>query len=121
CSPVIAGLFERPPVDLQPMQPELSLAERRLLLALPRDGSPAPPSRLVSAGFGSETEVLQAAGSPQRHGWVALRETRRTLHALSAEGLRFQKNGLPERRAAEALHRAGGRLPLAELAKAAAL
>ncbi|MFO1533870.1 MAG: hypothetical protein ABR562_09315, partial [Thermoplasmatota archaeon] len=59
--------------------------------------------------------MLQAAGAPQRHGLVELREDKQTLHSLSQEGLRFQRSGLPERRAAEALHEAGGRLQLAEL------
>lgn len=105
------------------MQPSLSLAEKRLLAALPKDGSPMPAAAVAVAahGFGSETEVLQAAGAPDRHGLVTLSEEKSTLHALSDEGMLYQKDGLPERRAALALHKAGGTLPLAGLVTAANL
>ncbi|MCA1819122.1 MAG: hypothetical protein LC620_03580, partial [Halobacteriales archaeon] len=103
------------------MELNLSLAERRLLLALPKDGAAATAASLLAAGFASETEVLQAAGAPQRHGLVALQEETETSHSLSGEGLRFQREQLPERRAAVALHAAGGRLALADLAAQAHL
>lgn len=99
----------------------LSLPERRLLLALPADGTPIPAARLVPEPFASETEALQATGGPERHGLVRIEEATETLHALTAEGLDHQKAGLPERRAAEALHAAGGRLPMAELPAKAVL
>ena len=97
----------------------LSLAEKRLLLALPADGLPVAAGQVP--GFGSETEALQAAGAPVRHGLVAVEEEAETQHSLSPEGLRYQKVGLPERRAAAALHAAGGRLPLSELGAKAGL
>ena len=103
------------------MDLNLALTEKRLLLSLPKDGSPVAAASLLKAGFGSETEVLQAAGAPQRHGLVAVHEETETLHSLSEEGLRFQKAGLPERRAAAALHKAGGRLALQDLGPAAGL
>ncbi len=103
------------------MELNLSLAEKRLLSALPKDGSSVSAANLVKAGFASETEIMQAAGAPQRHGFVAVTEEKETLHSLSAEGLRFQKVGFPERRAAEALHHAGGKLSLAELGPKAGL
>lgn len=93
----------------------LSLAEQRLLLALPGDGREVAVASLVPP-FGSETEALQAAGAPQRHGLVQLHEDPETLHALSPEGLSYRAEGLPERRAATAIEAAGGRLALAELA-----
>ncbi len=103
------------------MDLNMSLSEKRLLAALPKDGSSISAAQLVQSGFASETEIMQAAGAPQRHGLVEINEERETLHALSAEGLRFQKAGLPERRAAEALHKAGGKLNLAELGPKAGL
>ncbi|HUR62275.1 MAG TPA: phenylalanine--tRNA ligase subunit alpha [Candidatus Thermoplasmatota archaeon] len=98
------------------MGPALSAAETRLLLALPPDGGELPVARLVPTPFASEAEALQAAGAPERQGLVALREERHTLHSLSQEGLESRAMGLPERRAAQALLAAGGRLPLGELA-----
>ncbi|MES2155785.1 MAG: phenylalanine--tRNA ligase subunit alpha [bacterium] len=103
------------------MELNLAAAEKRLLAALPKDGSAMSPAQLVAAGFSSETEVMQAAGAPQRHGLVDVKEERETLHSLSKEGLKFQTAGLPERRAAEALHAAGGQLSLAELGPKAGL
>lgn len=82
---------------------DLSLAEKRLLLALPRDGSPALASAI--AGFASEGEALQAAGGPQRAGLVEAQEQAQVLHQLSAEGRRIAPLGLPEVRARAALVR----------------
>jgi phenylalanyl-tRNA synthetase alpha chain len=98
------------------MDLNLSLAEKRLLLALPGDGREAAAASLVPTPFASETEALQAAGAPQRHGLVAVREELETLHCLSPEGMAYRRDGLPERRAAKALLEAGGRLPLSDLA-----
>jgi phenylalanyl-tRNA synthetase alpha chain len=98
------------------MGPHLSAAETRLLLALPADGTEVPLARLVPAPFASEAEALQAAGGPERGGLVQLREEQATLHSLSPEGLDSRAKGLPERRAAVALHAAGGNLLLSELA-----
>jgi phenylalanyl-tRNA synthetase alpha chain len=100
--------------------PDLSLAEKRLLLALPRDGSAAATADLQGrAGFGTESEVLVAAGGPQRAGLAELREEPTVLHQLSAEGRRIQGIGLPEHRAVSALQ--AGPLPLSELVARAGL
>ena len=85
------------------LAPDLSLAEKRLLLALPKDGSPA--SATAIAGFASEGEALQAAGGPQRAGLVAVDEQATTQVQLSAEGRRILPLGLPEVRARAALNR----------------
>jgi phenylalanyl-tRNA synthetase alpha chain len=97
----------------------LSLAERRLLRALPASGDAVAAGSL--AGFASETEALQAAGAPARYGLVAIAEKEDRLYSLSPEGLEYQKAGLPERRAARALEEAGGRIALGELAAKADL
>ncbi|MEA3190514.1 MAG: phenylalanyl-tRNA synthetase alpha chain [Thermoplasmata archaeon] len=91
------------------------------MLALPEDGAAVAAASLVPRPFASETEALQATGAPERHGLVRLEEATDTLHSLTAEGLDHQQAGLPERRAAEALHAAGGRLPMAELPAKAGL
>lgn len=89
--------------------PELSLAEKRLLLALPKDGKPVAAGAV--AGFSSEGEALLAAGGPQRHGLVEVRDESTLLHWLTAEGQRVQPLGLPEQRVFTAVK--GRRLPLA--------
>ena len=98
------------------MAPELSLAEKRLLLALPKDGRPAMAATVP--GFASEGEALQAAGGLQRSGLVELHEDVAVLHQLSAEGKRILRSGLPEVRARNAL---AGPMSVPELAKAASL
>lgn len=82
------------------MDVNLSVAEKRLLLAL-RDGKAHAATDV--AGFTSEGEALQAAGAPQRHGLVEVVEDSRVLHALTAEGKRIHALGLPEERARAAL------------------
>lgn len=100
------------------MDVSLSAAEKRLLLALPRDGSPVALSDAqVKAGFASEGEALQAAGAPQRHGLVELTEKEHARVQLTTEGQRIAS--LPESRAAAAL--AAGPLGLAEIVKRAGL
>jgi phenylalanyl-tRNA synthetase alpha chain len=96
--------------------PELSLAEKRLLLALPKDGRPAMAATVP--GFASEGEALQAAGGLQRSGLVELHEDVAVLHQLSAEGKRILPAGLPEVRARNAL---SGPKSVPDLAKAAGL
>jgi phenylalanyl-tRNA synthetase alpha chain len=96
--------------------PELSLAEKRLLLALPKDGKAVLATTLT--GFASEGEALQSAGGPQRAGLVEVHEDVAVHHQLSAEGRRIQGSGLPEVRARAALARP---MSVPELAKAAGL
>lgn len=98
---------------------ELSLAEKRLLAALPKDGRAAATADLQGkAGFASESEVLVAASGPQRAGLVELVEDAKVLHALTAEGARIHAAGLPEERARAALKAPMG---VAALASAAGL
>lgn len=97
----------------------LSLAEKRLLAALPTDGAPTPVDAVVAAaGFAAPVEVLRAASGPERHGLVEMSEETEHLFALSEEGLAYGERGLPERRALAAIRAAGGRLAMAELAAA---
>jgi phenylalanyl-tRNA synthetase alpha chain len=104
------------------MEADLSLAEKRLLLALPRDGSAMGTSQLAGRpGFPTESEVLVAADRPQRLGLVNVAEEETELYRLEPEGLIHQAKGLPERRAVDALAGAGGRLRLADLKARAAL
>jgi phenylalanyl-tRNA synthetase alpha chain len=87
------------------LAPELSLAERRLLLALPKDGAGVAANAVP--GFANEGEALQAAGGLQRAGLVELKESAASLHALTTEGQRIHAAGLPEWRAAKHLREHG--------------
>ena len=94
---------------------DLSALEKRLLKALPDDGSAAAAD---AVGFETASQALRAAGAPERHGLVA-REEQTVVHvALSDEGQRYRDAGLPERRAVAAI-RDG--LPMGRLAEAAGL
>jgi phenylalanyl-tRNA synthetase alpha chain len=97
--------------------PELSLAEKRLILALPKDGSALPAAAVP--GFATEGEALLAAGGAGRHGFVDMAETATASVAATAEGRRLAADGLPEARALAALK--AGPLPLPALVKAAGL
>ncbi len=99
------------------MEISLSLLEKRLLRALPEDGSPATAQDVAEQlGFAGAGQALRAASGPQRHGLVSVQEETTTRYSLSQEGTRHQALGLPERRAIHAIHFAGGRLPMADLA-----
>lgn len=95
--------------------PDLSLAEKRLLLALPQDGSPAAAHGL---GFTTSSEALRIAGGPERHGLVQITKEVQVTYALTDEGRRYKETGLPERRAVQAI---GDGLPMGGLAEAASL
>jgi phenylalanyl-tRNA synthetase alpha chain len=94
---------------------DLSVAEKRLLKALPADGSPADAAAL---GFASASEALRAAGGPERAGLISIDQTPVVTYSLSDEGLHHQTVGLPERRAVAAI---GEGLLMGELATAAKL
>lgn len=104
------------------MSVALSLAEKRLLAALPQGGGRVAVDDLVERGlFGASGEVLRAAGGPERHGLVAVTQETTTTHRPSDEARRFAEAGLPERRAVRAIQAAGGELPMGDLAQAAGL
>ncbi len=104
------------------MEPTLSLAERRLVQALPRDGSNLAVTEVAKkAGFAKDVEALVASSGPERHGLIAIDETVEARYALTAEGQRIHAIGLPEVRAHQVLEAAPGPLTLAELAKRAHL
>ncbi|HLF16697.1 MAG TPA: phenylalanine--tRNA ligase subunit alpha [Candidatus Thermoplasmatota archaeon] len=104
------------------MATEFSLAEKRLLLALPRDGSPLPLAEAAKrAGFVQEVEAMGASGGPQRHGLLEIKEEADVLQVLLPEGLRYQKAGLPERRAVKHIQSRGGRMAVSDLADGSGL
>lgn len=86
---------------------ELSLAEKRLILAL--DG----PKEAAEAGFATAGEALRAAGAPERLGLVTIAEQQDSSYELTDEGRHFAEVGLPERRAVAGI---GDGLPMRELA-----
>ncbi|MFA5944291.1 MAG: phenylalanine--tRNA ligase subunit alpha [Candidatus Thermoplasmatota archaeon] len=99
--------------------PELSLAEKRLLLALPKDGTALAAKDVP--GFQSEGEVLLAADGMVRQGLTTISETKTVGAAVSDEGRQYQRHGLPERRILRALLTAGGEAPVERLAKEAGI
>lgn len=97
---------------------DLSVAEKRLVAALPADGSPLDARE---AGFATEGEALRAASGPERHGLVARDEAASKRYALTDEGRSYVADGLPERRAVAAIAKAKAGVAIADLASAAGL
>ncbi|MEA3166716.1 MAG: phenylalanyl-tRNA synthetase alpha chain, partial [Thermoplasmata archaeon] len=100
------------------MAPDLSLAEKRLLLALPRDGSAVPITAV--RGFQTAGDALQAASGPERHGLVSILIDTLTFLELTTEGNRAATIGLPEWRAVQELRKFGP-LSIEDLADKAGL
>jgi phenylalanyl-tRNA synthetase alpha chain len=97
---------------------DLSRAEKRLLAALPGDGSPVAAREL---GLASEGEALRTASGPERHGLVAVTQATRRRYVVSDEGHAYVAKGLPERRALAAIARAKYGVSVPALASAAGL
>ncbi|MEA3199251.1 MAG: phenylalanyl-tRNA synthetase alpha chain [Thermoplasmata archaeon] len=95
---------------------ELSNLEKRVLLALGSLGESATPEQIRDAGaFGELVQVMNGSSWLQAKGLVRHEETLRTFIALGSEGRAALERGLPERRAVDALKRAGGTLAIAAL------
>jgi phenylalanyl-tRNA synthetase alpha chain len=95
----------------------LSYNEKRLLLALDARGGSASPADLIAAGdFDIELEVMGAASWLESKGLATISETVEKFYSLEERSAVEQ--GLPERIAITLIHKAGGRMPMAELAAA---
>jgi phenylalanyl-tRNA synthetase alpha chain len=100
------------------MAEELSLAEKKVLVALGALGTASPSQVAERTGQGS-VEVMNASSWLRAKGLLARDEKLHVSYALGPEGQAYAQRGLPERRLCEALLRAGGSLPLAALGEQA--
>ncbi len=92
---------------------ELGYLEKRVLLVL-KDLHRASPEEILSRGkFGELVEVMNAASWLQAKGLVTIKE--RLVRTYKAARADVARRMLPERKALNALAKAGGRMPLAKL------
>jgi len=102
-------------VNVEEIVEGLSYNERKLILALDRRGGKASPADVISDGtFSLEVEVMGAASWLQNKGLAAIDEKVSKFYIATESA----KNGLPERRAIEAIAKAGGKMTMEDLAKA---
>ena len=93
----------------------LSHNEKKLLLALEKKGGTASPAEMISDGtFSLEVEVMGAASWLSNKGLAIIDEKVSLFYIASGSA----KKGLPERRAIEAISKAGGKMDMADLADA---
>ncbi len=92
----------------------LSYNEKRLLIALEKEGGKARLSELIENGsFGLEVEAMGAASWLESKGLASVSETSEKFYVLSDKSA---GSGLPERKALDLISKAGGSLSMADLA-----
>ncbi|MDR0791562.1 MAG: phenylalanine--tRNA ligase subunit alpha [Methanomassiliicoccaceae archaeon] len=94
----------------------LSFNEKRLLLSLDGAGKCSPADLISSGRFDLEVEVMGAASWLSAKGLAIIDECSSRSFVLADRGA--VTNGLPERRALNAIHSAGGSMELSALAEA---
>jgi len=111
--PAVRDLTEdRGPGPARIMQ-ELSLNEKRLLLALSDERSLRVDKALRKAGFSKEVELMNAASWLRNKGLIVIHENVSVLVGLGHRS--YAANGLPERRVLNIIDRAGGAASLGEI------
>ena len=95
----------------------LSYNEKKLLLALRDAGGVSKPSELIEKGvFGLEVEVMGAASWLTIKELAAVDEVQEAYYCIA--DVKVAEKGLFERRAVDAINKAGGKLSMAGLAEA---
>lgn len=95
----------------------LSYNEKKLLLALEEAGGSSSPEKMISSGkFDLEVEIMGAASWLSSKGMATITEEQSRFCVIADPAI--VERGLPERRALKAIHGAGGRMPMADLAAA---
>lgn len=92
----------------------LSHNEKRLLLALEREGGRSTPEKLLAnSDFQLEVEIMNAASWLQSKGLLTIEESSERFYRVGDS--RVVKEGLPERRALQIINENGGELELSKL------
>jgi phenylalanyl-tRNA synthetase alpha chain len=106
-------------MDVEDLMDELSLLEKRVLLAFGETSSAPPEELMKRGGFDELVEVMNAASWLQSKGLVSIEEKVKSYYSLAKK--QWATKSLPERRALKALRKARGRMDLDTLQKSARL
>lgn len=106
-------------MDVDDLIDELSLLERRVLLAFGESRSASPEELLKRGGFEELVEVMNASSWLQSKGLVEIRESVTRYYSLAKK--QWATKSLPERRALKALRKSRGEMDLVSLGKKARL
>jgi phenylalanyl-tRNA synthetase alpha chain len=100
---------------------ELREQERKTLLAIEKLGGLASVEQLKEEGRLSDTAIMRAALALQEKTLVRIREEKRNIVELTAEGKIHAEKGLPERRLIEALNKINEKAALDKIVEKASL
>lgn len=100
---------------------ELREQERKTLLAIERLGGIASVEQLTKESGLSDTAIMRVALALQDKMLIRIREEKRSIVRLNAEGRIHAEKGLPERRLITALDTLGGKATLEEIVEKASL
>lgn len=97
---------------------ELSINEKKVLLALDKLSGSASPKTIMDTGdFHKQVEVMNAASWLQSKKLVKVEETIQTVFELGKEGKIYMKKGLPEKRAIKHIVEKGGQCSIGDLSE----
>ena len=97
---------------------ELSINEKKVLLALDKLSGSASPKTIMDTGdFHKQVEVMNAASWLQSKKLVKVEETIQTVFELGKEGKLYVKKGLPEKRAIKHIVEKGGQCSIGDLSE----
>jgi phenylalanyl-tRNA synthetase alpha chain len=103
-------------MDVQKTIRELSLSEKKVLLALKKlHGRASPEEIFNTGGFNQHVEVANASSWLQSKKLVSMENKLKIVYSLGTEGKRFVEKGLPEKRALNLLAEHKGRVRLNDL------
>ncbi|OYT29124.1 phenylalanine--tRNA ligase subunit alpha [Thermoplasmatales archaeon ex4572_165] len=95
---------------------ELSINEKKVLLTLKKlNGKSSPEMIFESGDFQKQVEVMNSSSWLQSKKLVTFEEVIKTVYELGKEGIKFVKNGFPEKRALLKIIELGGQASLRDL------
>ncbi|MGB9741165.1 MAG: phenylalanine--tRNA ligase subunit alpha [Candidatus Bathyarchaeia archaeon] len=100
---------------------ELRKNEQKVLLALEKLQGKASLEQVAKESGLPDAAVMRAALTLHKGKLVKIEEKRRTIVALTGEGLTYAREGLPERKILDALYSLGGEAKVAQISKKAGI
>ena len=103
-------------MDYNKIISELSLNEKKVLLSLKKLNYKGTPNELFKTGsFNDEVEIINASSWLQSKKLVKIDEIFKKLYSLGSEGIKYFKEGLPEKKALIIISKSNGRILLSDL------